>query len=208
MLHVKGRVACLLVPCIPHSGTVFFCDAYCDASSQQGGGEVEGLISGRQTSHVTFPDQSVWIDENLCALMLENVIVNALRHGHPGGPAVSLHIDVQPEPRTAEHTITFRVTNRADPAKPRITPEFCRQAFKGNQQGLRPGALSDGLGLGHIFMIAERLGAVASLTQTDGDDTVVFEASMPVEVSDDRRTSVSSRVVPEQRVPSAIQQRP
>ena len=61
---------------------------------------VEGLISGRQTPHVTFPDQSVWIDENLCALMLENVIVNALRHGHPGGPAVSLHIDVQPEPRT------------------------------------------------------------------------------------------------------------
>ena len=115
---------------------------------------------------------------------------------------------MQPELRTAEHTITFRVTNRADPAKPRITPEFCRQASKGNQQGLRPGALSDGLGLGHIFMIAEKLGAVASLTQTDGDDTAVFEASMPVEVSDDRRTSVSSRVVPEQRVPSAIQQRP
>ena len=115
---------------------------------------------------------------------------------------------MQPEPRTAEHTITFRVTNRADPAKPRITPEFCRQASKGNQQGLRPDALSDGLGLGQIFMIAEKLGAVASLTQADGDDTVVFEASMPVEVSDDRRTSVSSRVVPEQRVPSAIQQRP
>ena len=44
---------------------------------------VEGLISGRQMLHVTFPDQSLWIDENLCALMLENVIVNALRHGHP-----------------------------------------------------------------------------------------------------------------------------
>ena len=169
---------------------------------------VQGLISGRQMPHVTFPDQSVWINENLCALMLENVIVNALRHGHPEGPAVSLHIDLQPEPRTAEHTITFRVTNRADPAKPRITPEFCQQSCEGNHQQLRPGGLSDGLGLGHIFMIAERLGAVASLTQAEGEDTVVFEASMPVQVCDDRRISVSSTAVPEQPVPSAVQQRP
>ena len=169
---------------------------------------VEGLTSGRQMPHVTFPGQSVWIDENLCALMLENVIVNALRHGHPEGPAVSLHIDLQPEPRTAEHTMTLRVTNRGDPAKPRITPEFCRQASEGNHQGLRPGGLSDGLGLGHIFMIAERLGAVASLTQAEGDDTVVFEASMPVQVCDDHRTSVSTTVVPVQPVPSVIQQRP
>ena len=169
---------------------------------------VEGLISGRQMPHVTFPDQSVWMDESLCAFMLENVIVNALRHGHPEGPAVSLHIDLQPKPSTAEHTITFRVTNRADPAKPRITPEFWRQASEGNHQELRPGGLSDGLGLSHIFMIAERLGTVASLTQAEGDDTVVFAASMPVRVSDDRRISVSSTVVPEQPVPSAIQQRP
>ena len=168
---------------------------------------VEGLISGRQMPHVTFPDQCVWIDENLCALMLENVIVNALRHGHPGGPAVSLHIDLQPEPVTAEHTMTFRVTNRADPAKPRITPEFWLQASEGNHR-LTSRGLSDGLGLGHIFMIAERLGAVASLTQAEGEDTVVFEASMPVRVCDDGHISVSSTAVPELPVPSAIQQRP
>jgi signal transduction histidine kinase len=168
---------------------------------------VQGLISGRQMPHVTFPDQSVWINENLCALMLENVIVNALRHGHPEGPAVSLHIDLQPEPRTAEHTITFRVTNRADPAKPRITPEFWLQASEGNHR-LTSRGLSDGLGLGHIFMIAERLGAVASLTQAEGEDTVVFEASMPVRVCDDGHISVSSTAVPELPVPSAIQQRP
>ena len=169
---------------------------------------VEGLISGRQMPHVTFPDQYVWIDESLCALMLENVIVNALRHGHPEGPAVSLHIDLQPKPSTAEHTITFRVTNRADPAKPRITPEFCRQASEGNHHELSPSGLSDGLGLSHIFMIAKRLGTVASLIQAEGDDTVVFAASMPVRVCDDHRISVSSTVVPEQPVPSVIQQRP
>ena len=34
----KGCPACLLVPCVAQSVTGFFCDAYCDASSQQGGG--------------------------------------------------------------------------------------------------------------------------------------------------------------------------
>ena len=73
MLHASWYPAYLILgPCF------FVTHIVTPRHNRGGGGGVEGLISGRQTSHVTFPDQSVWIDENLCALMLENVIVNAL----------------------------------------------------------------------------------------------------------------------------------
>ena len=79
------------------------------------------LAEGRQVQ-VSAPDVWVTLDWTLCALVLDNAISNALRHGDPADPDVRLtiaHEAALADPLRI--ALQFRVTNRADP---RLSPQM------------------------------------------------------------------------------------
>ena len=163
------------------------------------------LALGRQFKDLTFPKACVSMDENLCAIMLENVIVNAFRHGKHQGPEVCLHITLTPSDDGASRIITFTVTNRADPTRPPITPEFFAQAMQGNNQQVPSRSrLSDGIGLTHIFRVAGILGMAASLTQEAV--TVIFAAQMSVSLDPAASSGVRGATSQEQSAPHVFNQ--
>ena len=146
------------------------------------------LVQGRDVQVIPFQAPAVMLDETGPAVMLENVLTNASRHGDPAGPDVRLRVDLRPcaDPTVPGHHLSsdlvFEVTNRADPAKPKITDEFVAKALRG-ETVQSASALSEGLGLQHIFMAAATLGVDASLRQEA--DTVVFRARTTVQVLPD-----------------------
>ena len=147
------------------------------------------LVQGRNVSVPPFNNNSVLLDGALCTIILENVLNNATKHGCPGNADVWFHVEQTPTiaPR---QKLVFKVTNRADPAKPRISGDLLVQAEHGPVQRTS-GALFDGFGLQHIVMAAQTLGMATSLTQ-DGD-VVTFEASIDTEIVADPDSSLEAR---------------
>ena len=140
-----------------------------------------GLLRGRELHVAPFEAAAVLLDAAVCRIILENAVNNALRHGHADHP-VRLHVALRDRPgasAAAEKTLVFRVVNRADPQKPRVTPEFIARALEERGVQFHYDRVSDGLGLRHIFMAASILHMEASLTQED--ETVTFKASARVQ---------------------------
>ena len=137
-----------------------------------------GLLQGRELHVAPFEAAAVLLDEAVCRIILENAVKNALRHGHADHP-VRLHMALHDLPGAAEKMLVFRVVNRADPQKPRVTPEFIARALEEPVAQFHYDRVSDGLGLRHIFMAARILHMEASLTQED--KTVTFKASARVQ---------------------------
>ena len=133
--------------------------------------------------------------------MLENVLNNAIRHGHPDDPEVCVSAELIPLPDAADphdprRELRLRVTNRADPSKAPVTAEVLRRALEGQgAQSFSVSQLSDGMGLQHTCMAAHTLGMALSLTQVG--DRVVFEATAETQVcrpsapQKDRATALS-----------------
>ena len=139
---------------------------------------VDKLTLGSGVGVGSVCDHSVLLDAALCGLVLEGALRNARCHGHPAAPDVRLSSALE----TPDHALdprrrlVFRVTNRADPAKP--VPgglvAMGRAALEARTDVLRDG--SDGLGLRHVLMAADLMGMTVSLTQDD--ETVTFEAAV------------------------------
>ena len=145
---------------------------------------VEDVTAGR-AMEVTVDPRVVLMDEDLCSLILDNSIDNAFKHGHPRTPQVQLSVTAT----TAAHTqgadcecvrLTFRLSNNANPARPRMTDDFITAVLEGRSKE-NAGAMSDQMGLRYCLLAAEALGMQTSLTQAD--PTVVFEAVVDVQVA-------------------------
>ena len=138
---------------------------------------VDKLVLGSGVGVGPVCDHSVLLDAALCGLVLEGALRNARRHGHPAAPDVRLlsALEAPDHALDQRQRLVFRVTNRADPAKPRVPDgrlSTGRAASEARTDVLRDG--SDGLGLRHVLMAADLMGMTVSLTQDD--ETVTFEA--------------------------------
>eukprot|EP00667_Euglena_gracilis_P005501 EG_transcript_5535 len=148
----------------------------------------EQLVRGRAVTH-SFPDEVVLLDEVLCNILLDNALNNAFRHGNPFDPHVHFLMELAPleDPAgsysSASHQrLTFTVCNRADPSRPPVTQDLITAVLTGHPADDRGhvyrSALSEHLGLGHMFRVAEVHGMTLTLQQEY--DTVVLRASLKV----------------------------
>eukprot|EP00668_Euglena_longa_P007287 GGOE01008717.1.p1 GENE.GGOE01008717.1~~GGOE01008717.1.p1 ORF type:complete len:759 (+),score=248.32 GGOE01008717.1:52-2277(+) len=149
----------------------------------------ETLISGRQRQvKAELVHLLVTLDPLLCSVVLDNAISNALRHGHPDDPRVTFsiacHLLSEKEEDGKQRLLVFRVTNRADPDRPTITPDFLQDRLTGEEPAdhVAVSPLPNGLGLQHLWLAAAAHNMHLSLRQVD--ETVIFEASLAVTICD------------------------
>eukprot|EP00668_Euglena_longa_P025079 GGOE01031307.1.p1 GENE.GGOE01031307.1~~GGOE01031307.1.p1 ORF type:complete len:886 (-),score=253.83 GGOE01031307.1:1289-3754(-) len=148
----------------------------------------EQLVRGRAVIS-SFPSEVVLLDEVLCDILLDNALNNAFRHGNPTGPHVQFLMDLAPpqelDTSGGQCKLTFQISNRADPAKPLVTADFIDALLNGksNRSGelVYSSALSEHLGLHHMFKVAETHGIALTLQQ-DGN-MVVLRAQLNVKVT-------------------------
>ena len=136
------------------------------------------LGKGRPKVACAGPDTQVLLDPLVCAIVLDNAVSNAIRHGRPGDPGVQLRV-VLLEDHSA---VQFVVSNRANSGRPKLqrwTSESRPPAPADPPSG-QPTPLSDGLGLSHIYAAAKVIGMAVELWQDD--DTVFFRATLPAGV--------------------------
>ena len=142
------------------------------------------------------PAEAVELDPTACHIVLDNAVTNAFRHGCPDDPQVKLAVHLtDPDPTTPvwdrdavispagpsqarAKTLRFLLTNRANPQRAPLTDRWSSRGAGDclPHDAARP-ALSDGLGLQHIRIVAGACGMVAQLWQ-DGPD-VLFELCVP-----------------------------
>eukprot|EP00667_Euglena_gracilis_P003917 EG_transcript_3930 len=158
------------------------------------------LVRGRSVLS-SFPNEVVLLDDVLCDILLDNALNNAFRHGHPADPEVQFVVELTPfeEPassaapsigsggfsRASSHRqhrlLTFCVRNRADPNKPLVNQDLISTVLQGhriNHDLVYTSALSEHLGLRHMFKVAETHQMDLSLQQEG--DTVVLRAQLNV----------------------------
>ena len=147
------------------------------------------LVRGRNVCALPC-EGDVMLDPVVINVILDNAIANALRHGCPEDPAVTLSVDLprevgSPSSRAAwcngapPNTLLFRLRNRANPAK---GIELLRWSSRDQKGFVKDGRdlLSDGLGLEHIALVANTCDLTAELWQEE--DHVVFELSVQLGV--------------------------
>eukprot|EP00667_Euglena_gracilis_P001149 EG_transcript_1149 len=179
----------------------------------------EQLVRGRDVLS-SFPNEVVLLDEVLCDILLDNALNNAFRHGNPPDPDVQFFVDLAPleEPgstpsgrrsagsgglsRASSHRqhrlLTFCIRNRADPNKPPVTPDLINTVLMGHrvsEEFVYSSALSEHLGLRHMFKVAETHQMDMSLKQEG--DTVVLRALLKVQLAKERSVLVQPDIVPE-----------
>eukprot|EP00667_Euglena_gracilis_P002539 EG_transcript_2540 len=152
----------------------------------------QALMSGRPLQG-SFVDRVVLLDPTLCELILDNAISNALRHGCPANPNVQFSMRLSQPPakpdtaadptahprKPAPLALTFRITNRADPARPALSQSFIGRVLSGEAMPSScKSALSDNLGLQHMFHAAATYGLQLQLEQVG--DNVIFTADLEV----------------------------
>eukprot|EP00667_Euglena_gracilis_P002637 EG_transcript_2644 len=147
------------------------------------------LVAGRDVS-INFKKLTVYTDESLLNLVLDNAISNAFRHGDPDNPQVTFTIDSSPlhSPLLPDcrHLLHFTLTNVAHPQRPPMTPEFAAQLLAGKANvppnSVLP-ALCDGVGIAHSVLAAQAGGITLQLSQQG--ELVTFCASVAAEVFPD-----------------------
>ena len=136
------------------------------------------LGTGRSEVSCAGPDTQVLLDPLVCAIVLDNAISNAIRHGCPSNPGVRLQITLLED----HSAIQFVVSNRANSERPKLqrwTSESRPPAPVDPPSG-QPTSLSDGLGLSHISDAAKIIDMAVELWQDD--DTVFFRATLAADV--------------------------
>eukprot|EP00667_Euglena_gracilis_P008223 EG_transcript_8315 len=139
-------------------------------------------LASNRTMVTDFANVVVELDEAVVDMMLENAISNAFRHGHPTDPAVHFLIvaDVL-DAATGSCAVTFRITNRCDPARQPLKPDIMEQLRRIDYTKLTSSkTFCHGLGLRHCLLAAELQGMTVSLAQQG--DLVVFQASVVTRV--------------------------
>ena len=132
------------------------------------------------------------LDETICGLILDHAIDNAFLHGYPKAPGILLTVLGGPQANQPEGKLTFRVTNRANPALPVLTDEYIRSVLAEDPHGPWASAMPDKAGLRQSFLAAEAIGAQLSLRQTGDHVACVLElwvtrGKMPAVVQDRQR---------------------
>ena len=146
---------------------------------------VDEVTAGRDIQ-VSVEDKRVLLDEKLYSLVLDNTINNAFKHGRPQDPQVRLTVSTAPvdggvNPLDDKRVrLTFRLSNQANPSRPRITDDYVAKVLRGEAKE-NVGALSDQIGLQHSLSACQALNVTASLTQRG--QTVVFTAVGDVELA-------------------------
>eukprot|EP00667_Euglena_gracilis_P006103 EG_transcript_6145 len=142
------------------------------------------LVAGRKVQG-TFVRLQVLLDTSLLNLVLDNAITNAFKHGHPDDPRVHFTIETAPlkdDPLSpGKEAVTFTVTNRANPQRPHLTPEYVAHLFAGKAEVPRNTVLpasSDRVGLTHC-VLAAKAGIALDLFQVDS--VVYFRATVDAE---------------------------
>eukprot|EP00667_Euglena_gracilis_P001832 EG_transcript_1830 len=127
----------------------------------------EALVRGREVA-CSFADVDVLLDPLLTELVLDNSLNNAFRHGHPDTPDVHFSIAIDTTVTVDDvPTILFEVRNRSHPERPRVTPDLVDQVLNGEGSCEGGSALSEHLGLQHMFMAARACGMALTLEQAD-----------------------------------------
>eukprot|EP00668_Euglena_longa_P010208 GGOE01012384.1.p1 GENE.GGOE01012384.1~~GGOE01012384.1.p1 ORF type:complete len:408 (-),score=109.15 GGOE01012384.1:1007-2155(-) len=163
----------------------------------------EQLVRGRAVIS-SFPSAVVLLDDVLCDILLDNALNNAFRHGYPSDPDVHFMMELAPLGEEVPSScgdgglhlrqLTFYVSNRADPGKPEVSPELLDSLLnrRVNCSGdpVYSSALSEHLGLHHMFKVAETHQMTLMLTQQA--DRVVLRARLKVQLT--REPSMPDKV--------------
>ena len=134
--------------------------------------------------YVTVPNERVLIDPTLWSLILDNAIGNAFRHGHPDNANVRFAFSVSQVRSRDKVWLTVRLTNTANPARPRITEEFVDQVLHGEftEHG---DIMSDHIGLQQSYAAAEAMGMEISLAQSGAQVLFLMTMQVPLASSED-----------------------
>eukprot|EP00668_Euglena_longa_P024353 GGOE01030412.1.p1 GENE.GGOE01030412.1~~GGOE01030412.1.p1 ORF type:complete len:852 (-),score=212.66 GGOE01030412.1:214-2706(-) len=159
------------------------------------------LLAGRNATG-RFPDCAIYADYMLLSLILDNALSNAAKHGAPQNPNVEFLVEELPKDPVSDdcqlRRFCFRVTNKANPSRAPLTPQYVQQLFAGTVQVKDDGVvpiLSDRIGLTHCILAAKVGGIALSLTQ-EGDN-VTFRVVLDAGVAPDTVQRAYSEVLPE-----------
>eukprot|EP00668_Euglena_longa_P038057 GGOE01049024.1.p1 GENE.GGOE01049024.1~~GGOE01049024.1.p1 ORF type:complete len:758 (-),score=174.79 GGOE01049024.1:660-2837(-) len=143
---------------------------------------IDGMVCGRDIV-VDMPDVTVCLDALLCEVVLDNAISNAFRHGDTTLGPISLVVSATHTGKEQSMGVIFTLTNYTSDSH-RLNPELVNELAKGHDVGglVNVPALSDHLGLRHMFMAAAAHHMATSLAQAD--NLVIFTASLEVYTSD------------------------
>eukprot|EP00667_Euglena_gracilis_P002551 EG_transcript_2551 len=143
------------------------------------------LVAGRPVA-VQVPDLEVLLDATLMALILENAISNAFRHGSPENPDVRFDVSefipdaggMDSSEGQRQGHVQFIVSNAAHPQRPPLTPEDVYKLFHNNgmPQPESTDQVSFHIGLTHCALAAKSGGIELALRQEG--DRVLFVASL------------------------------
>ena len=147
-------------------------------------GFCQDFVRGRNME-LTCPSATLRLDPVACNIILDNAVTNALRHGCPNDAQVKLKVELPQDMgddasddghlQSRSPAVRFLVTNKSNPDRPKLTGRWSSEgpsALMPPSHARRP-ALSDGLGLHHISVVAKACAMQASLWQED--ETVLFE---------------------------------
>ena len=150
-------------------------------------GFVADLTAGRRMASSVSASSAVLLDPTLCGLVLDNAISNAFRHGHPEDPEVRLVVTTTEIEERVQ--LTFLLTNRTNPSRPTVTPEYIDAVLSGKSRkaGASTSAMSDQIGLQHAFLAADLHNMKTSLVQVG--TRVEFKALVDVAVAPDVQDS-------------------
>ena len=122
--------------------------------------EFAGEITAGRDMRLDVGAAVVMLDPTLCALILDNAISNAFKHGDPDAPDVAFRASAAAVPGEAGRVrLAFAVTNRAHPARPPLTPEYVDGILRGHPgpagRAAARSAMSDQIGLQHSYLAAQ-----------------------------------------------------
>ena len=141
------------------------------------------ICRGRPDVHLVGPEnKQVLLDRTACGIVVENALANALRYRSPAAPTIAMHLQLLGASAAADTTLRLLIVNRADPASPPLDPWDSASCRMEGPCPNRLYALSSGLGLFHVAMVARLCGMRAWLWQEE--DRVLFRLDVTTRVAD------------------------
>jgi len=143
------------------------------------------LLGGRPASEQIL-DLTVLIDRTLITLILDTALSNAVKHGRPGDPDVTLTIRrtdaVGPFEPPGNACVEFLVSNAADPHRPPLSPHDATSLFVPTPSHplRRVPVISDGIGLAGSLVAAQTAGFDISLSQEGNRVCFRVVATLPL----------------------------
>jgi len=142
------------------------------------------LVAGRPVTTDRL-DAVVDFDSTLLTLILENILSNAIKHGHVDNPDITLTIRelVGEEPDQNTRRLEFAISNSVDEDRPPLDSAAIFEAHSAERSKyavVRAPILSDGIGLTHTKLAAD-VGKIAISLSQEGS-RVTFRAIVDTEI--------------------------